>query len=130
MKNIKFNITKHSVIPRGVLHRERHKIDPKYDMGGKGIPVASCDLDTGCEKIAEVEKEELTVPKDTAKIIEQLAYQYLDTEDRTTAIKLGMLIYDEVKNNTVDYTKHFLKPTKNGNNIKSTKAPSTTKPKK
>lgn len=123
MKNIKFNITKHSVIPRGVLHKEKHKINPQYDMGGKGIPVASCDVQTGCEKIAEVEKEELTVPKETAEIIEQLAYEYLDTENRLIALKLGMLIYDEVKNNTVDHTKQFLKQGRNGNNVKSTKAP-------
>jgi hypothetical protein len=128
MNRIKFNIkpTSHSIIPRGVLHKENHKIPQEYEMGGKGIPVASCTTD-GCEKIAEVEKEELTVPKETAEIIESLSYAYLQSEDPRIAIKLGMLIHDEIKNNTIDHTKSFLSPTKSGNKVKSTTAPKSKK---
>lgn len=117
---MKFSISKKSIIPKGVLHRENHKIPEEYQMGGKGIPVVSCDI-KGCEKVAEVEKEELTVPREEAKIIENLAYKYLDTEEPKHAIQLGLFMYNQVINNTIDHTKHFLSKTKSGNKVKSTK---------
>ena len=123
MKNIKFNLTKHSVIPKGVLHKDLHSIHEDSEMGRKGIPIASCSIDEGCEKVAEVEKEELTVPKERSQIIEKLAYVYLESKDPLDAFKLGLFMHNEITTNTKDFTKAFLRYSGGKAKVKSTTAP-------
>lgn len=108
-----------SIIPDGVLHRERNDIPEEAHpvLGKKGIPV----VDVGSkevEKVAEIEKEELIIRKEIAKPLAELTYKYLDTKDESILLEIANMFYTEVKTNTNDHTNKFLKEEGGVNKVK------------
>jgi len=103
---MKYNIYKKSnVIPTGVLHKEKNDLPASFKLGTKGIPIVSCDINTKvCAKAAEVEKEELIIHSELSKEVERLATLYLSSKDPRIALDLGKLMYNQINNNTQDYS--------------------------
>ena len=82
-----------NMIPNGVSHEE------KNSWGTKGMPVVRCQKEA-CNKIYEIESDEMILTKNTTKKIEELAYGGKLKE-------LGEYFSDQVLQNTHSYTKTY-----------------------
>jgi hypothetical protein len=92
-----FNSNK-NVILKGVLHKEEN------NTGDKGIPVIHCD--TGkCEKVAEIEKEELVLTRERTAILDKMVAKADSTKDTIDYLAIGKYMYNELTSNTIDNTK-------------------------
>ena len=94
--------TNSNIILKGVLHKEKNEI------GDKGIPVIDCNTGT-CEKVAEIEKEELVFTKDVTKQLDSYVMKYNRSKDKETkkqiALQLGTFVKQQLDKNTIDNTK-------------------------
>jgi hypothetical protein len=97
--------TNNNVILKGVLHSQ------KNDLGDKGIPVMDCSTGS-CEKVAEIEKEELVFIKDVTRQIDSYVMKYNRTKDKETrnqiATQLGQFVKQQLDKNTIDNTEKML----------------------
>jgi len=82
-----------NVIPNGVSHEEENK------LGNKGMPVVKCH-NNSCEKIYEIESDELIFTKETTEAIEELV------KDKEYE-KLGDFVLNQIINNTHSYTNTY-----------------------
>lgn len=89
-----------NVIPKGVTHEEKNKI------GDNGIPIVS---GASKKKIAEIEKNELTMNSNSSKRIEELTAEYHKTQDPKILRELGKYMTTEVMENTIDRQGELLK---------------------
>jgi hypothetical protein len=94
--------TNANVILKGVLHSQ------KNELGDKGIPVMDCNTGT-CEKVAEIEKEELVFTKSVTRQIDSYVQKYNKTKDKKlrqqVALQLGEFVKQQLDNNTIDNSK-------------------------
>lgn len=96
--NSKYQVLKHGgIIVGGVLHSEKNHI------GDFGVPVVPSEsyLKGGYiknHKVAEIEKEELILNKETTQIIERLIKEYDDCLCGMKLVKIGMIIKEALKN--------------------------------
>lgn len=97
--------TDNNVILKGVLHSQKNSI------GDKGIPVMSC-VDNKCEKVAEIEKEELVFTKGNTRVIDSYVAKYNKSKTKsvkdTIALQLGKFIKQQLDKNTIDNTDKML----------------------
>jgi len=83
----------HNIIPNGVSHEEENS------WGTKGQPVVKCK-NNSCEKVYEIESEELIITKDTTDKLEELSKDG-DIEG------LGKYMTEQLLGNTFSYTDSF-----------------------
>ena len=97
-----------NVIVEGSYHAHKNHLDeinPELsDMTPKGIPVAVTDENGEKQQIAEIERKELILTKELTDKIEAL---YRDGSEEAM-IEAGMLLADELFNNTEDNTGEVL----------------------
>lgn len=99
-----------SKIADGVLHRERNNIPQEIGLGKKGIPVVVKEKQGGqIEKHAEVEVDELIIPRKKADILEDLVYRYLQSNNQQVALQIGKFIQQEILYNTIDSEQNIIK---------------------
>lgn len=102
--------SKVNVIPNGVLHSDENNIPDSHNLGNKGIPMVTCNLEnTECIRTAEIEKEELVIHKDLNNKLEQLVNRYNSTNNDSVLYSIGELFWNELERNTIDYTRKILK---------------------
>lgn len=94
----KIDLTKENVIVDGPSHDEHNNTGI---AGDKGLPVVS-----NGKKIAEIESLELSLNKKAVDKIESLRTAIKKGDEKAKVI-LGKVIFDELKNNTYDYTKNI-----------------------
>lgn len=82
-----------NIIPNGVSHEE------KNSMGTKGMPVVKCKKEV-CQKVYEIESDEMIFTKRNTKKIEELAYGG-KLED------LGTFVLNQILHNTYSYTDSY-----------------------
>jgi len=82
-----------NIIPNGVSHEEKNK------LGDKGMPVIKCNSNS-CEKIYEIESDELILTLDITKEVENLS-------DDGAFEKLGGLLEKQLLKNTHSFTKSY-----------------------
>lgn len=87
-----------NVILKGVLHKENNK------TGDKGVPVISCDTNK-CEKVAEIEKEELVLTREKTAMLDTLINKAEMSKSTMDILAIGKYMYNEIVNNTIDNTK-------------------------
>lgn len=82
-----------NIVPNGVSHEE------KNDLGTKGMPVIKCGK-ASCEKMYEIESDELILTLATTSEIEKLV-------KGGNTKKLGKFVMDELLNNTHAYSDNY-----------------------
>lgn len=94
-----------NVIPSGKLHKERHRLEKIIEgmekVSSKGIPVVTTNAVGELKQQAEIERDEIILNKELSRKLLEL----MDSEDEDEAmIKAGMLLSDEIMENTEDNT--------------------------
>lgn len=92
-----------NVIPDGKLHKELNHLEDKKeclkDISKKGIPIVSVE-GSRIKQHAEIEKEELVIHLGLTNKIDEL----MESDDDDAAYKAGLIFYEELMNNTEDFT--------------------------